>query len=273
MSDLTLIGGVMVAGELRRDVVLRPLTGRTEMTLVDLGAQTGAALSFPKRVSRFLAETVDRVGGAPVAPAALSVGDRQYLVRQIGARLGSDQVWLAGACQECDAPFEVPVTQSTLPVKRAGPEYPAQQMSLNGTRCALRSPTGADQEAIAALSPEAADKALFDLLVESIDTEELGEEARARIEAAIEDLSPEVALEVAACCPECGADLRIEIDPYLALSQPPSDILEDVHLIASRYHWAEEEILALPRSRRQAYLARIDRARGMMHGPEPEWES
>lgn len=262
----------MIAGALRRDVLLRPLTGKTEMALVDLGTQATAALSFPARVSRFLAETVDRVGGVPVEPAELSVGDRQYLVRQIGARLGSDQVWLAGACRDCDAPFEVPVTQSDLPVKTAGPGYPASHVALEGAEYALRSPTGADQEAIAALPPQAADKALFELLVDRIDTNELGEETRAQIEAAIEDLSPEVALEVSARCPECGAALRIEIDPYLALSQPPTDILEDVHLIASQYHWAEEAILALPRSRRQAYLARIDRARGMMHGPEPGWE-
>jgi len=36
-----------------------------------------------------------------------------------------------------------------------------------------------------------------------------------------------------------------------------------VHTLAWYYHWSEAEILALPRARRQLYLSRIDRARGM----------
>jgi hypothetical protein len=267
VSELTLIGGVPGEGGLRQDVVLRPMTGRTEMALVDLG-DAASNLSQPARVSRFLAETVESVGGAPVDPGALSVGDRQYLVRQIGARLGPDTVWLGGTCQTCDGPFEVPVTQSDLPVKPAGPGYPQTRLSVEGTACVLRSPTGADQEAIAGLPPGAAADALFALLVEQVETGALGVEAKQQLEAAIEDLSPEVALEVATSCPECGAALRIEIDPYLALSRPSSDILDEIHLIASQYHWSEAEILALPRARRQAYLARIDRARGMVRAPE-----
>jgi hypothetical protein len=34
-------------------------------------------------------------------------------------------------------------------------------------------------------------------------------------------------------------------------------LLDEVHLIAGRYHWAEAEILSLPFSRRQAYIARL----------------
>lgn len=34
--------------------------------------------------------------------------------------------------------------------------------------------------------------------------------------------------------------------------------LDDVHRLASRYHWGEGEILSLPLPRRQAYLVRIE---------------
>jgi hypothetical protein len=35
-------------------------------------------------------------------------------------------------------------------------------------------------------------------------------------------------------------------------------MLHDVHRLASRYHWGEWQILALPLSRRRAYLGLID---------------
>ncbi|MBN1203768.1 MAG: hypothetical protein JXB05_02445 [Myxococcaceae bacterium] len=35
-------------------------------------------------------------------------------------------------------------------------------------------------------------------------------------------------------------------------------MLHDVHRLASRYHWGEGEILAMPLSRRQAYLGLIE---------------
>jgi hypothetical protein len=36
-------------------------------------------------------------------------------------------------------------------------------------------------------------------------------------------------------------------------------MLEDVHRLATRYHWSEEAILRLPLRRRGAYLRLIDR--------------
>jgi hypothetical protein len=42
-----------------------------------------------------------------------------------------------------------------------------------------------------------------------------------------------------------------------------SELYDEVHTLAWHYHWSEAEILALPRVRRQLYLSRVDRARGM----------
>ena len=52
---MELIGGIVVEGELRRDVVMSPLVGATEMLLAELA---GPGLSQPERVTRFLAATV-----------------------------------------------------------------------------------------------------------------------------------------------------------------------------------------------------------------------
>jgi hypothetical protein len=32
------------------------------------------------------------------------------------------------------------------------------------------------------------------------------------------------------------------------------ELLEEIHLLASRYHWSEKEILEVPESRRRVYI-------------------
>jgi hypothetical protein len=38
----------------------------------------------------------------------------------------------------------------------------------------------------------------------------------------------------------------------------------DVHRLARAYHWSEEDVLALPVTRRRRYLAHVDRDRGFV---------
>ena len=93
---------------------------------------------------------------------------------------------------------------------------------------------------------------------------ELDPAEQATLEAAIEEMAPEVALEALAACPECGATTAVAIDPYLTLQLAGGEIHDEVHVLARSYHWAEADILALPRERRKRYLRLIDRERG--HG-------
>lgn len=262
-----LIGGIAVEGKLRRDVVLAPLTGAVEFLLAELG---GAEMSHPEKVTVFLSKTVASVGGQPFDPNALSVGDRQHLVRQIGAQMGSDLIWLSGECTGCGETFEIPVTQSEMPVKPAGEGFPQVTFDLDGADVVLRVPTGADQAAIVQCKAEVAAATLFDLLVDLPTGAALSKEQRARLEERIEDLSPEVAQEVVTACPDCEKELTVYVDPYLALSEAGKGILDDIHVLARSYHWAQAEILALPRRLRHAYLALIDRDRGMSNHPGPE---
>ena len=78
-----------------------------------------------------------------------------------------------------------------------------------------------------------------------------------------------MALQAQATCPECDAELLVEVDPYLTLSLARDEIFGEVHTLARHYHWSEAEILALPQARRRLYLGLIDRARGMVSRPEP----
>lgn len=264
---MRLIGGRVVDGELRRDARLAELSGAAELLAADLAE---SALPQPARVSRFLAATLAEVGGRPLdqpAADALSVGDRQYLVRQVGAALGRDRIWLTRRCTACGAGFDIPVAQAALPVKAAGASYPEAEVVLRGRTHRLRVPTGADQAAIAHLPEAAAADALLDRLLDPAPDGPLTPDERDRLDAVLEDMAPEVALEAQAHCPDCGAENRVAVDPYLTLALADLEILEEVHVLARRYHWSEAEILALPRGRRKRYLGLIDRERGMV-GPD-----
>jgi hypothetical protein len=250
---MLLPGGIVRDGERRRSFAFRPVDGALEAAL----AEAAAAPSMPKAVTSVLAAALAELGGEPVAEEtvrSLPVGDRQFLVRQLSVYLGHDPVWLTAVCRACGESFDFEVRQADLPVKEAGESFPYAE--AGGLR--LRVPTGADQEAIAGLSDERAVRALFERCrIE-------GDGNLAVAEAALEEVSPEVALAALAGCPACGASNEVSVDPYLGLPAHSEELFAEVHRLASSYHWSEAEILALPRARRQLYLRLIDRSRGLV---------
>lgn len=66
-------------------------------------------------------------------------------------------------------------------------------------------------------------------------------------------------LELQVSCPWCGNESVLEPDlEALALSCLAAEqkrVLEEIHRLASTYHWTEAEVLAIPRRRRSFYLA------------------
>ncbi|MFK7868726.1 MAG: hypothetical protein AB8B58_05745 [Roseobacter sp.] len=266
---ISLPGGIETDGALRTDVVLRPMSGAVEMALAEV---TRSSASQPAKVSRFLAETLLEVGGQPCdenVAGQLCVADRQYLVRQVGVSMGRDLIWLTGTCNACGESFDVPVEQSALPTKKASSDFPAVEVRLADRSVTVRSPTGSDQHAISHLPVDKARDILLRRLAGLEGEADVSSDEEAQIESAIEALSPEVTTEIGSACPACAAEQRIAVDPYAALAGHGGDILQDVHVLASKYHWPEADILALPRARRKAYLAMIDAARGIHVQSDP----
>lgn len=250
---MLLPGGIVRDGERRRGFAFRPVDGALEAALADAAAAPGV----PQAVTAVLAAALAELGGEPATPGAvrdLAVGDRQFLARQLSVHLGHDPVWLTAVCRECGESFDFQVRQADLPVKEAGEGFPCAR--VGGLR--LRVPTGADQEEIAGLPDERAVRALF----ERCRLEGDGDPAAA--EAALEAVAPEVSLAALAGCPACGAGNEVAVDPYLGLPRDGDELFEEVHRLASSYHWSQAEILSLPRARRQRYLRLIDRSRGVV---------
>jgi len=83
-----------------------------------------------------------------------------------------------------------------------------------------------------------------------------GSSAR-RVERAMAALAPSLVDTVAGECPECGEPVALLFDPanftVAELRDVSRFVYADVHLIASRYGWPEDEILALPSRRRACY--------------------
>ena len=81
---------------------------------------------------------------------------------------------------------------------------------------------------------------------------------RHRAEAVMEAMAPCLACELQAVCPECGLATPIYFEPrhfcLRELRDRAASVYADVDLLARRYHWSEDQILALPRTRRAAYV-------------------
>jgi hypothetical protein len=78
---------------------------------------------------------------------------------------------------------------------------------------------------------------------------------------ALKAADPLTALTIDTQCPFCGKSLCVEIDLELLLVEglrsQQRQLFEQVHRLASRYHWSEADIVAMPSWRRQRYLSRL----------------
>jgi hypothetical protein len=80
------------------------------------------------------------------------------------------------------------------------------------------------------------------------------------LDAAFGERDALASLQLQAACPWCGSVNTLEPDlEALTLSLLATErkrVLEEIHQLASAYHWTEDQVLAVPRSRRSYYLAR-----------------
>jgi hypothetical protein len=272
---MPLPGGVWRNGECRREYAFKPLTGDVELALAGSGEPD---CSRPERVTAALTAALSEVGGVSATPESvrqLTIADRQFLTRQLASRLGRDGLWLTARCGDCDARYDLYVDQSSLPAKQGSDDSPYVTVGTSRGDCRLRLPTGADQEAVAALEdPEDALPTLVQRCLVAAGGREIDPEDGAprpvfddddleRIDRALEEAAPEVTLRVQASCPECGTTNHVWVDPYACL-EDGGDLFAEIHQLASSYHWSESEILALTPRRRRLYLRLVDREREMV---------
>lgn len=269
--EVILPGGLLTNGCLERQARFRPLTGRIEQALVEF---VGLGLDRPGQVTAVLASALDSIGTQPADAgrvADLCVADRQYLMLRLAAMLDGEQMWLKVGCGHCDAPFDVDVRRCDLPVKQAGAGFPFVTLRVKDWAIEARVPTGADQESIGEQSEEEAMKQLLQSCICSVNgappgkgfIDNLSEIDIEAIDEALDEASPAVCNQLIVTCPECGREQYAEVDHYALSGVNQYFFYDEVHTLASHYHWSEAAILDLPQDRRRLYLGMINRSAGI----------
>ncbi len=165
---------------------------------------------------------------------------------------------LTAPCPHCADRFEVALPISAL-LALEGAQDTALDVGLpDGRTLRLRRPTGADLRAWCedgALDPARLLGALI------VDGQAQPGDAPVLFQA-LADADPLVDFEAACRCPACGreADCAVDLEAHVLawLAAGQRRLLREVHTLASRYGWREDEILAVPPARRARYLAMIE---------------
>ncbi|MFY0991984.1 hypothetical protein [Halomonas sp. C05BenzN] len=264
---MRLPGGLLIEGRLAREFELATPSGALDLRLHE--CTTAARGRHPDWVAELLGELLASLGGQPPGRAqidALCPADRQAIVLAWRVRREPAPQWWHLRCRHCEALFDIAVSLAELPFSPAGTDYPFAEADTRLGRVRLRVPDGHDLAWLADQDdPERARAGLARRLLVEVPPEWSPDETDiAAIEDAVEACLPELAESLVCHCPECDSENRLELDPYAGLLPSLSALLDDVHRLASGYHWSEAEILALPEARRRAYLDRLDRARGLV---------
>jgi hypothetical protein len=275
--DVVIPGGLVINGSVERRVRFLPLTGKIEQSLIEFEFEKD--LNRPGYVTAVLTTVIDTIGNRSMNTervADLCVADRQYLMLRLAALLDGDQMWLQVACTHCDSLFDVEVRRCDLPVKQAGQYFPVVTLRINEWEIDVRVPTGADQQNIGNCSEEQAMQRLLQNCILSVNgsppgrdfIKNLSESDINMIDQALDEASPAVCSQLRVTCPECGWEQHVELDHYSLPGINEHYFYDEVHTLASHYHWSEQAILDLPQAKRRMYLGLINRSAGIMTGQE-----
>lgn len=277
-------GYIDATGARRRQVHLRALTGHEEEWIAQAPAETPTARAVTALLCRCIegVEGVERVD--PEMVGDLLIGDRDYLMlrlRQLTFGAAVDAVVHCGN-PLCGKPMDIQFRLEDVPIhtvpasqRELSMELSAAAVQLEGDRpqpptVEFRLPTGADQEALAAMAAVDAAQAADHLLARCV--RRLGEltdvdaeviaglptPARAEIEAAIESHAPQVDIELETTCPVCSVPTSATFDVvsllFTEVRAAQHALEREVHVLASHYHWSERDICTMTRAKRRRYL-------------------
>jgi hypothetical protein len=244
-------------------VILRPLTGVEELLLLEAPiCDTALALALLDRLAQ-RAEEVEETDA--FFSGGLCVTDVDALLLYLRSAIFGDAIRSDALCprESCGARFDMAFRISEYlahhrPRTPRGLEMAEETgwFRLRDTPVSFRLPTGADQAAVAGRRD--AEREMVRRCVRPA-----GAAARLvrRAETAMEVLAPRLSRELEGACLECGAKVTLYFDvqqfTLLELRDQSVHLYEDVHLLASSFHWPEEAILALPQRRRALYAERV----------------
>ena len=230
-------------------VEFRPLTGRDERSVTDVGLLDALAL-------------IDRLNGGhpgamvkPGAAATLTAAARDRALAGLYAQNYGDAIASSPLCAACGVRYDL--FFSLADMLNAHPvELSADDIYRTQDGARFRLPTGEDELAVFTMGPEAArDELLYRCAVDdNVDLD--------AVEAAMEAAAPLLNTEVEAICPECAARQRARFDmgTYLLrrVLRDKERLPSEIHMLALVYGWGYDDILSLTRAERRRHLALIE---------------
>ncbi|SPF40925.1 conserved hypothetical protein [Syntrophobacter sp. SbD1] len=172
----------------------------------------------------------------------------------------------SGECMQ-ESEFELAVEQ-IVSLNSEQRELQTVTACIGSVEALLRRPTGHDQiewlkqpvesEFETMLSSILVRPSLEELLAKGVSVDSVS----VAIDEVMDSFDPLLAFHVSVACPHCGFSSKVYPDlvgsALERLSRCQRVLIEDVHCLASRYHWSEREILDLPEWRRRTYLDLIE---------------
>lgn len=243
----------------RKNIFLRELTAQDELGIAD-SSSIGAIQLINSLSQHALSDTKQ-----PFRAETLVSADRDSLLAAIYKKTYSDLLQSTLHCTACKAPFDLDFSLTALInyIQQSRNQDIAYEAKEDGSYelpdgTYFRLPTGEDELAVAGLPPQYSVTFLLEKCVQKGDINLVGQQ----VQAAMAQIAPVLATEIAAHCPECGhpQEVYFDIQSFLLsrLMQEKRQILWEVHRLASVYHWTHSEIMSLPRSLRKSYVSLID---------------
>lgn len=236
---------------------MREATGADELVVLEPGRSPAATVVT--LAGRLVTDALGRPPAWEHLPAA-EVGVIALTIRQawLGERISTD-ARCPGCRERMDIAFTIPdylAHHDPAPYPGAAPGPDDGWFELDGAPVSFRLPTVGDL--LAALASADPERSLREGCVRPSG---VSAAVAAAVSEAMTALAPALSGDVTVQCPGCGDRYELRFDPVsyslTELRDAAAGLYEEVHLLASAFHWSEDAILALPRSRRTRYADRI----------------
>jgi hypothetical protein len=210
------------------------------------------------------------------ALSGLTAWDRDRLLAVVYIRIYGPQIKSTVNCAHCheafDLDFSLPRLLESLSPENVVVEVQMIQDGLYEFSDGLqfRLPTGEDEYAVMGLSQKEAVQELLKRCIQNASEYMNILNRTEEVQSAMEAIAPLIDLELDARCPECGQEQQVHFDlqHYLlsALNGERTQLMREIHALASTYGWSLTDILSLPRSQRKSLASLVDADYGLEGG-------
>ena len=198
--------------------------------------------------------------------SSLTIGEFDARLLELRRSLFGRAMNASASCPDCSSRLDVELDAARLRPPGGAPPAESLEIEQDGYRVSFRMPRIPDARAAAAAgSAGAARLVLLRRCVTAarrdgagVPAEDLPEAVCRAIGERMDCEDPEAGFVLGVTCPCCGHSWEAPLDAaaYLAreINAWAVRVLSEVHTLASRYGWAERDILALSPKRRRLYL-------------------